>query len=190
MSTAAQFLSQDSATTDELAGIVAEYENVDDLLSASKLVRDEGYRKWDTFTPFPVHGIERSMGIRRTILPFIVFGGGLTGVLGGILMQWWMNASDYALLISGKPLWSLPANIPVAFECTILLSALSAFFGMLALNNLPTFFHPLDRVPRFRRVTTDRFFVYIEAKDPRFDAERTRKLLEGTGSRYVEDVRK
>ncbi len=171
-------------------GYLAHYSNTTDLVDACEKVRDAGYSKWDAYSPFPVHGIDPAMGIKPTILPWLVLGGGLTGCSGAILMQWWMNAIDYPYLISGKPLWSIPANIPVAFELTILLSALTAFFGVLALNNLPDWFHPLFRSDRFARVTDDGFFIAIEAKDPRFDETETRLLLEGTkpvGLEMVED---
>ncbi len=172
-----------------LVGLLAEYDGVDALLAACRTVRDAGYARWDSMTPFPVHGVDRAMGIRRTFLPKLVFVGGATGALGGLLMQWWMNAVDYPLLVSGKPLFSLPAQIPIIFELTILLSALTAFGGMLALNGLPRLYNPLFRSARFRRVTNDRFYVYIEADDPRFDATRTRALLDATPCTGVEEIR-
>ncbi len=116
------------------------------------------------------------MGIRHTKLPWVVLGGGITGAGLGILMQWWMNAHDYRLIVSGKPFFSLPANIPIMFELTILLSAISAFVGMIAFNNLPMFHHPVFKSERFRRATTDRFVVVIEAADPKFDPEHTARL--------------
>lgn len=169
-------------------GYLAQYSNTTDLVDACEKVRDAGYSKWDAYSPFPVHGIDPAMGIKPTILPWLVLGGGLTGCSGAILMQWWMNAIDYPYLISGKPMWSIPANIPVAFELTILLSALTAFFGVLALNNLPNWFHPLSKSERFARVTDDGFFIAIEANDPRFDETETRLLLEGTKPLAVEMV--
>ncbi|MDH3283285.1 MAG: DUF3341 domain-containing protein [Acidobacteriota bacterium] len=178
-----------AAGSGRLVGLLAEYESVDPLLAACRAVRDAGYARWDSMTPFPVHGVDRAMGIRRTILPKLVFVGGLTGALGGLAMQWWMNAVDYPVVISGKPLFSLPAQIPIIFELTILLSALTAFGGMLALNGLPRLYNPLFRSVRFQRVTNDRFYVFVEADDPRFDAERTRKLLEATGCVALEEIR-
>ena len=114
-------------------GVLAEFEAADELVAAAEAVRDAGFTRWDTYSPFPVHGIDRAMGLRDTGLPWLVLGGGAAGALGGLLMQWWMNAQDYQFMISGKPLFSLPANIPVIFELTILLSAFAAFFGMLTL---------------------------------------------------------
>ena len=172
----------------KLAGIVAEYKMPVDLLKAAEQVRDAGYRRWDAHTPFPIHGLDQAMGIKDTVLPWIVLGGGTVGCLFALWMQWWMNAIDYPFIISGKPLWSLPANIPVAFELTILFSALCAFFGMLVLNGLPRLYHWIFFDQRFHRVTSDRYFISIESSDPKFDLEKTRTLLETTGSASVEVV--
>ena len=108
----------------KLHGLVAEFDNVDDLLEACEQIRDQGYTRWDSHTPFPVHGVDQAMGIRSTVLPWIVLVAGVIGLLTGLLMQWWTNAIDYPLVISGKPFFSLPANIPVIFELTVLFSAL------------------------------------------------------------------
>ena len=177
-----------SAGQGRLVGLLAEFDGVDALLAACRTVRDSGYEKWDSMSPFPVHGIDRAMGIRRTILPRLVFLGGLTGALAGLAMQTWMNAVDYPFLVSGKPYFSLPAQIPIIFEVTILLSALTAFGGMIFLNGMPRFYHPVFRSARFRRVTTDRFYVFVEAADPRFDEQRTRRMLEELGSIAVQDI--
>ena len=172
----------------KLYGYVIEFENVDSIVGAARRVRDEGYRFWDCHTPFPVHGLDGAMGIRITFLPWLVFAGGVTGFLVAMLMQWWMNAYDYPYEISGKPFWSIPANIPVAFELTVLFAAFAAFFGMLGLNRLPELYHPFLNVDRFRRATTDRFYVAIEARDPKFDAEKTRAFMETLGGSSVEVV--
>jgi hypothetical protein len=164
----------------KLYGILAEFDAVDPVMGAARAVRDAGYKRWDVYTPFPVHGMNEAMGMRDSRLPWIVLGGGIFGCLGGVLMQWWMNAVDYPYWISGKPLWSLPANIPVAFETTVLCAALAAVFGMLFLNDLPRMYHPTARSLAFRRVTDDRFFVCIESDDPKFDRERTAALLLST----------
>ena len=160
-----------------LAGYMAEFADVDSVLDAAIKVRDEGYRLWDVHSPFPIHGIDEAMGIRPTILPWLVAVGGALGCIGGLLMQWWMNAKDYAFYISGKPLFSLPAFIPVIFECTSLCAALTAVFGMLLLNKLPMLYNPVFKSERFRRVTNDRFFLVISATDPNFDETRTMDLL-------------
>jgi hypothetical protein len=172
----------------ELYGLLAEFETVDRLLEAAAAVRDAGYTKWDAHTPFVVHGLDAAMGIKPTKLPFLVFAGGLTGTAAGIGLQWWTNAVNYPFQISGKPLFSLPANIPVAFETTILFAAISALIGMLAFNGLPQLHHPLLATRRFARSTDDRFFISIEAQDPNFDDDKTRALLETLSDGTVEEV--
>ena len=150
--------------------------------------RRAGFRHWDVLTPFPVHGMNNAMGIRNTRLPLLVLGAGLTGLGLALLRQWWMNAVDYPLIISGKPFFGLPASIPVMFELTILFSALATFVGMLAMNALPRHHHPLFASERFRRATQDRFFITIEACDPKYDEARVRAFLEALGSIQVERV--
>lgn len=167
-------------------GLLAEFETPGELLHAAEAVREKGYTRWDCYSPFPVHGLDRAMGLRDTRLPWVVLVGGVAGCGTAILMQWWMNAVDYPLLISGKPLFSLPANIPVAFELTVLFSAVTAFLAMFLFNGLPRLFHPTFRSERFRKVTDDRFFITIEAVDPRFDAERTSELLRAAGGKHLE----
>lgn len=171
-----------------LAGYLAEFHTPGAILHAAQQVRDAGYTRWDVHTPFPVHGMDRAMGLKRTRLPWIVFVCGATGAGGALLMQWWMNAVDYPFRISGKPFFSLPANIPIMFELTVLLAAFGAFFGMLALNGLPRLYHAVFLSRRFRRVTTDRFFISIECDDPQFDPQRTRTFLESLGASAVEPL--
>lgn len=169
-------------------GLIVEFDNTIDLLEAAAKVRDAGYRQWDVHSPIPIHGMDDAMGIRPTILPWMVLGAGLTGLAVALLMQWWMNAFDYPILISGKPLFSLPANIPVTFELTVLFSALTGVFGLIALNGLPQLYHPLFSSVRFRRATTDRFFIYIEAEDPLFDIQKTQEFLASLGGLAVETI--
>jgi hypothetical protein len=175
-------------TSGGLYGYLAEFDKVDELLVAATKVRDAGYTRWDAHTPFVIHGLDAAMGVKKTVLPYIVFLVGLTGTAAGILLQWWTNAIDYPFLISGKPLFSLPANIPVAFETTILFAAISALVGMLALNGLPRLSHPLFTNRSFKRATDDRFFISIEASDPLFDANATRELLESVSDQPVEEI--
>jgi mono/diheme cytochrome c family protein len=170
----------------ELYGVLAEYDTPGELVAAAKKVREAGYTQFDCFSPFPVHGIDEAMGIKRTILPVFIFCGGFAGTLGGILLQWWTNAYDWQWNISGKPTWSIPANVPIAFETTILLAVLTAFFGMWAMNKLPQVWHPFFRLERFGRATDDAFLLGIEAKDERFDAARTTKLLKDAGALEIE----
>jgi len=167
-------------------GLLAEFAEEGTLLEAAERIRDEGYRRWDCHSPYPVHGLDRAMGLRDTRLPWVVLTGGILGAGSAILMQWWMNAIDYPLVIAGKPLFSCPAQIPVAFELTILFSALSCVAALLAFNRLPRFHHPAFHSRHFRRVTSDRFFVIIEASDPKFDAVRTADLLGSLGAAHVE----
>jgi molybdopterin-containing oxidoreductase family membrane subunit len=167
-------------------GAVAEFADPETFRIACGRVREEGYRDFDAYSPFPVHGLDRAMGIRRSRLPLLVFGGGLSGAALGLALQWFTNAVDYPFIISGKPLFGLPAAIPVSFELTILFAAFGAFFGMLAANRLPRFWHPSFLSERFRRVTKDRFFVGIDAADPRFSAERTGPFLASLSPLSVE----
>ncbi len=173
-------------TTTEPAALLAEFDSVDTLKSAAQAIRDEGFRRWDAHSPYPVHGLDRAMGIRPTVLPWLVLGAGLTGCAVALLLQWGTNAVAYPFIISGKPFFSLPANIPITFELIVLFSALAAFGGVMVLNRLPEFAHPVFRSPRFRRATTDGFFISIDAADPRFDVERTKALLESLGAAAVE----
>lgn len=158
-------------------GYMAEFDSVPTLLAACRRVRDAGYTKTDAFTPFPVHGIDEALGIKPTALPWIALIGGLSGTCIALAMQIWMNGIDYQYIISGKPYISLPAFIPVAFELTILLASFGSFFGMLALNGLPRFSNPMFTNSRFDAATDDKFFLYIDAKDPRYDADGVQRLL-------------
>ncbi|MCC7408243.1 MAG: DUF3341 domain-containing protein [Phycisphaeraceae bacterium] len=178
--------------------LLAEFPDVDSVMSAAEKVRDAGFDQWDMHSPFPIHGADKAMGIRPTLLPWLVLGGGLAGLLGGLLLVWWTNASEvpglpapiqgYPYFISGKPIFSLPANIPVVFETTILLAAFGAVLGMFALNNLPMLYNPLLKSDRFRRATSDRFFIVIGADDPKFDPHATRRFLTSLGATAVEEV--
>ena len=172
----------------KIHGITAEFDSVDTLLAACRRVRDAGYTKTDAYTPFAVHGIEKALGIKPTGLPWIVLACGLTGLALAIAMQIWMNAIDYPYIISGKPYISLPAFVPVAFELTILFSSFGAFFGMWALNGLPRFSNPIFTDPRFDRATDDKFFLYIDSKDERFDISGVQKLLGDVGGQYITSV--
>lgn len=171
----------------ELLGFLAEFDDPNALIEASKKVRDAGYRNWDTHTPFPLHGIDEAMGIKWTILPWIVAGMGLTGGTIAISMQYWMNAVDYPFLISGKPLFSIPACIPIVFELSVLLAAFGAFFGMLGLNQLPKLYNPLFKSQAFRRATNDRFFISMDAKDPKFSEIDSGEFLKSLNPVNVEE---
>jgi mono/diheme cytochrome c family protein len=171
-----------------VVGVLAEFESSEQLLAAARTVRDAGFKKWDAHTPYPVHGLDKAMGLKPTILPWLVFGAGMAGLVGAIGLQWFTNAFNYPLNISGKPLFSLQANIPVAFELTVLLSGITAFAGVLALNMLPQYSHPVLRNRRFRSATSDRFFISIEADGPDFDAGKAVDLLRGLNASVVETL--
>jgi mono/diheme cytochrome c family protein len=167
---------------------MAEFENEHDLLHAAEKVRDAGYTKTDAFTPFPVHGIDHALGIKPTILPFIVLCAGLTGLCTALLMQWWMNGVDYKYIISGKPFGITPASIPVSFELTILFSAFTSVLGMLALNGLPRFSNPVFTNAKFDRATNDRFFLYVDATDKYYNRESVRELLSSVHANSLDEV--
>jgi len=169
-------------------GLLAEYDTPSQILHAAKAVRKAGFTKWDTYTPFAVHGIDDAMGIKMTILPWFTLCAGLVGLATAITLQWRTNGYDYPWIVSGKPFWSIPANVPIMFELTVLLSAVTTLVGMLMLNNLPHPSHPLDQVRRFARVTDDKFFLLIEASDPKYDEGETRELLESTHAHAIETI--
>ena len=167
-------------------GILAEFATPADLYHACERVRDEGFTRWDAHTPFPVHGLEGAMGLRRSPLPWIVLGAGVTGATFGFVLQWWVHGVAAPLVISGKPYFAWPAFIPVTFELGVLFAAFGAVLGMLGLNGLPMHHHPLFQSKMFERVADDAFFISIESWDPRFDPATTRSLLESLGARNVE----
>ncbi|HUB25699.1 MAG TPA: DUF3341 domain-containing protein [Tepidisphaeraceae bacterium] len=172
----------------ELYGMLAEFQDVDSIMEAARKVRSDGYKVWDVHSPFPIHGIDAIIGIRPTILPWLILGGGLAGLATGLGLQWYCNTFDYPIMISGKPMFSLPANIPIIFECTVLFSCLTAVFGMFGLNRLPLLYNPMFKSARFRRVTNDRFFIWIAKSDPRFDVQRTGEFLKSLGATAVEVI--
>ncbi len=168
-------------------GIIAQFSKTPAVVHAAERVRDAGYTKWDVMTPFPIHGMEESMGIKRTILPAIAAGAAITGVAGALAMQFFMN-SDYNIVVQGKPFLAWEPFTPITFELGILVTAFTCLFGMLALNGLPRFHHPLFARDRFLSVSDDTFFICIEASDPNFDPARTRALLESVGAESIELV--
>jgi ActD protein len=172
----------------DIYGLIAEFDNPDALLEAARRTYAEGYRKLDAYTPFPVHDLAEAIGQRRTRLPLIVLIGGIVGGVTGYLLQLWTMGISYPFNVGGRPLNSWPAFIPVTFEMTVLIAALSTVFGMLALNGLPQPYHPVFNVPSFELASRNRFFLCIQATDPQFDPARTRQFLEGLEPQGVYDV--
>jgi len=177
-----------TATQTRPVRLLAQYETPADLLHAALEVRDAGYSKWDVYSPFPIHGMDAAMGLKNSKVGYFTFAGGITGFFSGMLMIWFMNKFDYPIVVGGKPLFTPLFAFPVSYELTILLGAFGTLFGMAFLNRLPKLYNPLFNVERFRRVTDDKFFVYIEAIDPKYSAESTRSLLEKTGATAIEVV--
>jgi hypothetical protein len=157
--------------------LIAEFDNVDSVIAAARQAREAGYTRMDVHSPFPIHGIDKVLKTPPTILPWIVLGGGLFGLFGALALTIGTMAYDYPYMISGKPFISLPAFIPIIFECTILVAGITATVFMLLLNKLPLLSNPLLQSERFRRATNDRFFLVIEAKDRRFDKDQTHQFL-------------
>ena len=169
-------------------GVMAEFDDPNSLVAAAHRARAEGYRCMDAYSPFPIEELHEALGSHHTRLPLVVLVGGLVGGIAGYLLQYWASAIAYPLNIGGKPLHSWPAFVPVTFETTILCAALSAVLGMLALNGLPQPYHPVFNVPRFALASRNRFFLCIEARDPQFKLEETRRFLETLEPREVTTV--
>jgi hypothetical protein len=169
-------------------GLMAEFNSADDLIAAAHKIHDAGYRRVDAFTPYPIEELAEALGHHRSKLPPIVLTGGLLGGLGGYFLQYWVAVIHYPLNIGGRPLHSWPAFIVPTFECTILAAALSAVLGMFFLNGLPHPYHPVFNVPRFALASRDRYFLVIEARDPKFDAQATRQFLFDLHASEVSDV--
>jgi len=169
-------------------GLMAEFDKPTALVEAAEKARLAGYRNMDAYTPIPIEELNDALGLRRTRLPILVFLGGVLGGLGGYGLQFWTQTMAYPMNVGARPYHSWPQFIPVTFETTVLGAALTAFVGMWALNKLPQPYHPVFNVPEFARASTDRFFLCIEATDPRFDALATRQFLTGLHPVGVSEV--
>lgn len=176
------------APASTLYGLMAEFETAKALVEAATRARLAGYRRMDAYTPIPIEELNEALDLRRTRLPLIVLLGGLAGGLAGYGLQYWSQVIEYPLNVGGRPFHSWPHFIPVTFETTVLGAALAAFVGLWVLNGLPQPYHPVFNVPAFARASTDRFFLVIEAADPRFDREKTRRFLEDLRPAGVYDV--
>ena len=171
-----------------LYGIIAEFEHAEDVVKAAQRAHDAGFRKMDAYTPFPVEGLSEALGFRDVWVPILMLLGGAAGCIGGYCFIAWATVVAYPLNIGGRPLYGWPSFIPVTFELTVLLSALSGILGMFILNGLPMPYHPVFDAPEFERASSDRFYLCIESQDPRFDHVETRRFMDTLGAITVADV--
>jgi len=169
-------------------GLIATFETAPELYHAAEKVRDAGYRHWDCITPFPVHCLDKAMGLRRSIVPRISLAGGITGFITGMSLIWWTGGVDYQLIVGGKPLFSPMFAFPVSYELTILFTAFATIIGMFVLNGLPMHYHPVLKYEHIRRGMDDTFFIVIESRDPRFNLANTKALLEKAGGKVVTEL--
>jgi hypothetical protein len=169
-------------------GLIASFKDTPELYHAAEKVRDAGYKKWDTYSSFPVHGMPEAQGQPRSKVPIFTFCGGITGFIIGTLMVWYMNYFDYPLIVGGKPLFSPIFPFPVMYELTILLSAFGTLGGMFITNLLPQHYNPLFNSERFLEVSGDRLVIAIESRDPQYDSQATRRFLEEIGGTDIEEV--
>jgi hypothetical protein len=172
-------------------GVLGEFDTPKQLMEAARKVREAGYRHIDAYAPFPIEGLSQALGLGRKhdLVPVLTLIGGLGGGLAGFFFQLWVNVSSYPMNIGGRPLNSWPAFIPVTFELTVLGASTFAVLGMLALNKLPQPHHPLFNVQRFKHASSDKFFLCIEAHDPKFHLEQTARFLQSINARHVTEVR-
>jgi len=175
-------------TETNLYGLMAEFDEPEALLEASRRAHAEGYRQMDAYSPMPVEGLAEAIGFRSSMVQRVVFAAGLLGATGGFTLCWWMTVVAYPHNVAGRPLNSWPAYVPITFESMVLIACLTAVIGMLALNGLPQPYHPVFNVERFERASRDRFFLCIEASDPKFDIRATREFLEQFGPQGVMEV--
>jgi len=181
-------MSHDAHAAPTLHGIMAEFTTPTALVEATTKARLHGFRQMDAYSPIPIEELSEAMGLQRTRLPLIVLIGGICGGLAGYGLEYWSSVIEYPMNIGGRPFHSWPQFIPVTFETTVLGAALSAFVGMWALNGLPQPYHPVFNVPAFELATRNRFFLCIEATDPRFDGSQTKRFLESLQPQAVFEV--
>lgn len=167
---------------------MAEFDTATELVDAARSTRDAGYKRTDAFSPFPIHEIDEALGIKRSILPVLVFFGGITGLLSGVSLQVFVHYIDYPLNIGGRPYLSWLSFVPPTYELTILLAGFTAVFGMLFLNGLPRPYHPVFNVPRFSLATREKFFLLIEASDEKYNYDETKAFLDSLKPQEVFDV--
>ncbi|MDT4965284.1 MAG: hypothetical protein QOJ64_21 [Acidobacteriota bacterium] len=171
-----------------LYGLMAEFDQPTELVEAARRTYDAGFRRINGYSPYPIPELWEAIGFHKTRLPIIVLIGGIIGGLGGYFMMYYMEVIDYPLNVGGRPFHSWPAFLPITFETTVLCAALAAVFGMLALNKLPQPYHPVFNAERFALATRDRFFLVIEARDPKFDHDKTMEFMKSLNPKEVIDV--
>lgn len=175
--------------TPKMYGLLAKFETPEALVEAARRVREAGFRRWDTYTPYPVEGLARAMGLRDSPLPFVILAGGLAGLVGGFGMQVFATVIDYPLNIGGRPLFSWPTYIPITFELTILLAAFAGIGGLFFFARFPQPYHPVFRSEDFNEhASQDGFYLGIEANDPKFDLQATRAFLQQMGSTLITEL--
>jgi hypothetical protein len=169
-------------------GLVAAFDTTPDFYHACEQVRDAGFSQWDAITSFPIHGLDAAMGVRRSKVPRFSLVGGLTGFCTGMSLIWWTGASEYPLIVGGKPYFSPMFAFPISYELTILFTAFATIIGMFVLNKLPMHYHPVMKAPQFVRASDDRFYIVIEANDPKFNPAQTRALLQQIGGKDIAEI--
>jgi len=172
----------------KLYGLMAQFDSPDALLDAAEKAHAAGYRRMDAFSPMPIEGLAEAVGFHRSALPLVVLCGGIAGGLTGFFLQYYGSVIGYPLNVAGKPLNSWPAFIPITFELTVLFAAVTCVFGMLAMNGLPTPYHPVFNVPSFALASRDRFFLCVKARDAQFDLRKTGEFLKGLGASEVSEI--
>lgn len=169
-------------------GLIATFDSTADIMHAAAKVRDAGYKFWDCITPFPIHGLDKAMGVKRSIVPRISLAGGITGFCTGMTMIWFTGAYDYKLVVGGKPLFSPMFAFPVSYELTILFTAFATIGGMFFLNRLPMHYHPVLKYDKIHQAMDDRFLIVIESRDPKFNLSATKALLEKAGGKEITEI--
>jgi hypothetical protein len=171
-----------------LHGLGAEFSSASALMQAAEKVRDAGFRKWDVYSPFPIHGMDAAMGFQRSRVSFFSLIGGITGLTTAFTLIYYTSALNYPLITQGKPYFSLEASMPIFFELTVLLTAFGTIIGLLLLTLMPRLHHPVFNWDRFKRVSDDGFFVVLEAADPRFEKGASRRFLEELGGSHITEI--
>ena len=172
----------------KLHGILAEFENEETIIEATAKTVQAGYHNVEAYTPYPLEELIDILHLHKNNVALVILIGGLIGCAVGFFMQYYASVYHYPINVGGRPFNSWPAFIPVMFECTILFASISAVVGMLVMNGLPRPNHPLFNVDRFQYATQDRFFLCIEAEDPKFDPAETRQFLESLNPHEVSEV--